>query len=368
MDSVSIPAICLTGGPCAGKTTALSFVRQRLEDMGFYVVIVHETATELINSGITPAVLPSLSFQRILLEHLIEKEKRWKAAAAMMMGDKKVIICDRGAADIAAYAPSHMFDLLLRQRDYTIVDVRDKPYNGVIFLRSVAVDKAELYSCANNAARLEKDPAVAKALDNKTLEAWNGCPHLSVIDNSTDMAGKSLRVLQAMCRILGIPAPLEIERKYLVKRCDIALLPRPVQAVHIQQYYLKSIDGSVERIRARGQNGGYTYYHTVKQDIRPGVRTEVERQITDSEYLELLQRADPQCGRIDKQRHCFVWRDQYFELDVFQDPQGLVLLEIELTDEHQPISFPDFLQGCLTEVTNDSSYSNYEIAKKIAVR
>ena len=35
----------LTGGPCAGKTTALSVIEQVLSKKGFKVIIVPETAT-----------------------------------------------------------------------------------------------------------------------------------------------------------------------------------------------------------------------------------------------------------------------------------------------------------------------------------
>lgn len=37
--------IVLTGGPCAGKTTALSKLEQHLLELGYFVFIVPETAT-----------------------------------------------------------------------------------------------------------------------------------------------------------------------------------------------------------------------------------------------------------------------------------------------------------------------------------
>jgi CYTH domain-containing protein len=142
-----------------------------------------------------------------------------------------------------------------------------------------------------------------------------------------------------------------------------------VQQVHIVQYYLKGKHPEdVERIRARGQSGGFTYYHTVKRDIRSGVRTEIERQITQAEYLTFLRRADPNFGKIDKTRYCFVWENQYFELDSFQDPAGLTLLEIELTDEHDSVSLPDFLKGHVTDVTDDARFGNREIALRLMQR
>lgn len=43
--------ICLTGGPCAGKTTAMATLNQTLSQMGFRVLIVPEAATMLMKGG-----------------------------------------------------------------------------------------------------------------------------------------------------------------------------------------------------------------------------------------------------------------------------------------------------------------------------
>jgi CYTH domain-containing protein/predicted ATPase len=362
----NIPTIVLTGGPCGGKTTVLSFLQQKLADLGFTVISVPEAATELILSGLKPGSLDIPDFQRQILKYSIEKEDRWKEAARLIKADRKVILCDRGVADAAAYTSARDFDLMLMEQKLDVVEIRDKRYDAVIFLRSVAVDAPEIYTCVNNIARRETVQE-ACGLDARTLSAWTGHPHLRIVNNNSDMADKQNRVLREVCHVLGIPTPLEIERKYLVARCNLNEIPNPVQQVQISQYYLKSAnEGEVERIRSRGQKGGCTYYHTVKKSIRPGVRSEIERQITDEDYCNLLRRADPDLGKIEKTRYCFVWEDQYFELDSFQNPKGLTLLEIELTDEHGAFTLPGFLKGELTDVTHDPSYSNYAIARQIA--
>jgi dephospho-CoA kinase len=43
--------ICLTGGPCAGKTTALVSLNQVLTQLGFKVLQVPEAATMLMKGG-----------------------------------------------------------------------------------------------------------------------------------------------------------------------------------------------------------------------------------------------------------------------------------------------------------------------------
>ena len=46
-----ITRICLTGGPCAGKTTALATLSTVLSQLGFKVLQVPEAATLLMKGG-----------------------------------------------------------------------------------------------------------------------------------------------------------------------------------------------------------------------------------------------------------------------------------------------------------------------------
>lgn len=46
-----ITRICLTGGPCAGKTTALTTLSLHLKQIGYRVLLVPEAATILMKGG-----------------------------------------------------------------------------------------------------------------------------------------------------------------------------------------------------------------------------------------------------------------------------------------------------------------------------
>ena len=48
---VNITRILLTGGPCAGKTTALAAISQDLTQLGYKVFVVPEAATMLMKGG-----------------------------------------------------------------------------------------------------------------------------------------------------------------------------------------------------------------------------------------------------------------------------------------------------------------------------
>lgn len=360
--------VAVPGGPCAGKTTITDSIGLKLTDLGITTITVPEAATQLMLSGVTASLVGPEAFQRAVMRQTRANEDlRLRVAALAAKSMRVVVLADRGIPDMAAYSSAHDFERILGEEGMTLVDARDARYDAAVFLRSVAYDAPQLYTCENNRARLETDIEVARRADERTLEAWVGHPHLRILDNSTDLAGKRARALEAVCRVLDIPAPLEIERKFLVLSCEVSRIPMPVQPVHIVQYYLTSVHGrGAERVRARSQGGGVAYYHTRKRKIEKGVREEIERRITHKEYLELLARADPAFGKIEKTRYCFVWKDQYLELDVFNRPRGLILLEHELSEMSQETIIPDFITGKVKEVTDDPEFENQRIAWKLA--
>ena len=112
--------IVLTGGPCAGKTTALSTIEQELTDRGYRVLVVGESATELIKGCIRPfgdKPFDLLDFQRLILQYQLQKEKIYEQAVDMLPEDEKcVILYDRGIMDNKAYISAkkdlHLFLLL----------------------------------------------------------------------------------------------------------------------------------------------------------------------------------------------------------------------------------------------------------------
>jgi thymidylate kinase len=58
-----ITKIVITGGPCAGKSTALSKIEKHFTGLGYRVIFVNEAATELILNGIVPWVGKGTDFQ-----------------------------------------------------------------------------------------------------------------------------------------------------------------------------------------------------------------------------------------------------------------------------------------------------------------
>jgi CYTH domain-containing protein/predicted ATPase len=366
MERRHIPVVVITGGPCSGKTTLISVAQQRLADLGFTVITVSEAATEFIVGGLKPWEISAESFQLQLMRYIMQKEDIFKAGALAHPGEKVVILCDRGTMDSRAYMAAHEFDRMLGTLGHTIVDACDKRYDAVVFMHSVAVDKPELFTLENNAARTEA-VETAVELNRKTLDAWVGHPHMTIVDNADSLESKLTRAFAAICHAVEIPAPLEIEHKFVLDPGYQGLPPFPAHTVQaaIEQYYLKTDDSDVEeRVRAWSRGRGTAYYHTLKELVRPGVRREWERNISERAFFELLKRADPECGKIEKWRHCFVWNGRYYELDSI--PRiGAVYLEVELTEEGETLALPPGYAEIFTEVTGDAYHSNHQIARRL---
>lgn len=358
----STPMIVLSGGPCAGKTTALARIIAWCQDRGFTPLIVPEAATELISSGLVPS---DPEFQDWVLKQIIHNEQLRLMAARSGRYHNPVIICDRGRMDGQAYvASSTDFLLVLAQNNLNLTTARDL-YSGVIFLDSAAYGAEDFYTLANNTARRETLQE-ARELNDRTKAAWHATPHLVIIPNRINESfdQKMWHTTQALARILGIPEPIECERKFHVHRFDPHLLPKSTVAVDIvQTYLLQSRAGTVERVRARGQDNHWLYFHTTKEPAGKGSSIEHDRLISRLEYEALLVKRDPSLKPIFKRRHCFVYEHQYCELDVFAGHKtGLVLLEVELHSINDPVIVPSFL-GDYTDVTEDANFSNYALSR-----
>ena len=77
-----IKKIAITGGPCAGKSTALSWINEEFTKKGYKVLFVPETATELISGGVAPWTCESdIDFQTAILKLQLEKEKVFEEVA-----------------------------------------------------------------------------------------------------------------------------------------------------------------------------------------------------------------------------------------------------------------------------------------------
>ena len=360
-----INKIVLTGGPCAGKTTALTWISNYFSKRGYTVLFVPETATELITNGVAPwTCKTNYEYQTFQIRLQKIKEQIFDDAAKTMKNDKILIVCDRGVLDNKAYMKDVEFKRILKEFGTNEIQERDS-YDAAFHLVSAAKGKEDVYTLSNNVARTE-NLEEARNLDDRIISAWTGHPHFRIIDNSTEFEEKLERLLKEIALFLGEPEPFEIERKFLIYYPNIKELESMPNCtkVDIIQTYLKSTDDVEKRIRARGIDGDYLYYLTEKRKISSMKRIEIERKLTKDEYLKLLMEADNKLHPIHKTRYCLSDNNQYFEIDVFEEWNNQAIMEIELCSEDEIIKIPEFIK-IYKEVTDDESYKNYQMSREM---
>lgn len=359
-----ITKIVITGGPCAGKTTAMSWIQNAFTKLGYAVLFVDETATQLITGGAAPWLSASnRDFQLQLLRLQQAKEKAFSEIGRTMKANKILVVCDRAAMDNCAYMSEEEFGWVMKQLNTNKIALRDQ-YDAVFHLVTAAKGAEKYYTLSNNQARTETVEE-ASALDDKLIAAWTGHPHFRVIDNSTSFEEKMVRLIKEITSFLGEPTPMEIERKYLIARPHqkaLEQLPN-CERVDIVQTYLKSEDPAEERrIRQRGCNGNYIYFMTRKKKAKGIGRVEIEERLSQEEYISLLVEADPAYRPIHKERYCLSENGLYYEIDIYPEWKDKAIMEIELHSEDQEVVFPEEID-VIREVTGNPAYSNHELAK-----
>lgn len=361
--NVRITKIVITGGPCAGKTTAMSRIQEEFERRGYRVLFVPETATELITGGVAPRTCGSnLDFQKCQTALQKHKEAIFEQAAGTMNTEKVLIVCDRGVLDNKAYMTQEEFDAVMRFLGTNEVAERDQ-YDAVFHMVTAAKGALHAYTNANNLARSET-PEQAAELDDKIISCWTGHPHLRVIDNSTDFEDKLCRTIAEIAAFLGEPEPMEIERKYLIRYPDLLALgdkPNCSKVDMIQTYLRTQPDGTEVRVRQRGQDGNFMFYKTEKRKVSDAARVEVDRRIGMKEYISLLAEADPSLRPVRKTRYCLTENNTYYEIDIYPEWSRQAVMEVELRSEDEEVIIPEGIK-VIREVTGDRSYSNHEMA------
>lgn len=371
----NVSMIVIDGGPCGGKTTGIVKLSEALIAAGMIPLIIPEAATLLICGGIKPQNFNQIEFQKAVAYLQLANEEIWYENAVKLSkktGKRVVILSDRGFASGIAYInDSHPFELFesiaLGDTKFSSLESVFSRYAGVIHFVTAADGAENYYSTANNSARSESLEE-AKILDSKTKAVWLAHSHLNEIANVSP-SGEQISFEQkmhnatvALFHMLGVPEPIEIEDKYLLKSFDLQSLTVPHEEIKITQTYLKSKEPDVsERIRKRVWRDGVSYIHTTKRACKDGGRYEVERFISHHEYRTMLLRADNNRKPIHKTRYCFLWNSQYFEVDVFLNVNNLILMEREKTSVSEATIIPPFIE-VIKNVTGDSTYSNSELA------
>lgn len=148
--------------------------------------------------------------------------------------------------------------------------------------------------------------------------------------------------------------PIEIERKFLLNNQDWR---KAVScSTRIRQGYMGEVDKASVRIRVQGEKANIN----IKSASLSMTRMEYEYEIPLSEAEEMLNQLCNQ-PQVDKTRFIVEQAPHKWEIDEFYgDNKGLLVAEIELSDESESFEKPAWLGE---EVTEDPRYYNVNLIK-----
>ena len=171
--------IVLTGGPGGGKTTAAELFRR---EIGERVVVVPEAATLLFSGGF-PRATDELA-QRAAQRAIFHVQRNLEdVQAAQYPG--RVLLCDRGTVDGAAYWPDGDGDFFASVG--TTLDEELARYDAVLFFETAAAGGISIEG--GNPARTES-AAEAVALDARLRALWSRHRRFTLVPHSTSFLRK----------------------------------------------------------------------------------------------------------------------------------------------------------------------------------
>lgn len=165
--------IVLTGGPGGGKTTAADLFRR---EIGERVVIVPEAATLLFSGGFPRVTDPRA--RRAAQSAIFHVQRNLEDVQSVLFPDR-VLLCDRGTVDGAAYwpdDPAGFFDAVGTTEAEQLAR-----YDAVLFFESAAVGGVVVEG--GNPNRIESNEE-AVDLDRRLRAIWCKHPRFMVVQHN----------------------------------------------------------------------------------------------------------------------------------------------------------------------------------------
>lgn len=186
------PTIVLTGGPGGGKTTAADLY---LRELGEQAIVVPESATLLFAGGFPR--LPQEHAQRSLQQAIFHVQRNLEDVQRTRFPDR-VVICDRGTLDGAAFWPDGRDEFLaVNGTDLASELAR---YDAVLFFETGAVGGLSIEG-GNRYRRESLEEAVE--LDRRLRALWQQHPRFYLITHQESFLAKITAGLAILRSVMG---------------------------------------------------------------------------------------------------------------------------------------------------------------------
>jgi len=227
--------IALTGGPCAGKSSALKHLCAAATKEGFDVLTAPEVATLYFNSSYQfPSphsqnfAAQKFAFQRNILKLQLQMERCYSNLAGST-GRPTIVVFDRGLRDCRAFMAEGEWPKALEELNDELPNgptgrITDQytyeRYDGVIHLVTAADGAEEYYRFglveddAGGQVYRRETPAEAIEQDRSLQQAWEGHKHHVIVTNchARGFEGKLEDATEAVLAIARLAHPSEARR------------------------------------------------------------------------------------------------------------------------------------------------------------
>eukprot|EP00935_MAST-01C_sp_MAST-1C-sp1_P000284 g284.t1 len=363
----------MTGGPCGGKSSCLTFIENHLQELGFTVFMVPEASTLLKTSGCGFPVSASKEVQlaweeskmrlQIALEDLFTQ-------LAENAGGKVVILNDRGLMDSKFFAGDEDFEDILTNNGWTEELLLDR-YDMVIHLVSAAIGAEAFYTTEGNVARWET-PEQAAQQDNALKLVWMGHRHHFTVDNAVDFNQKIRNATEIICGQIGVAAPGQYKKTFVLEGTvprELVELDKPFLLTNkikddvivyklTTTFLTDASDGSNKVLRRREIGGVSSYVLTTEVKDSKGNRVFLENRLRRAMYQSLLRQKDPKLPAISRKRIVFICENHLLhELDIHSDGLVRLIVATSTADEYQ---LPQVLAQSMkaVDVSNDPAFTS----------
>lgn len=180
--------IVITGGPCAGKTSVINALRERL---GEQAVFVREVATILLGGGFPQPgqdLAWSETWQDCFQRAVIQTQRSLEQLADYQatLTNAQLIICDRGLLDGAAYAGG--LEVFCQMYNINCA-YETRRYEQIVHLESLATACPEMYGQTNNGCRYESLER-AQSVEFATRTVWQHHPNYVFVPGAGNIVEK----------------------------------------------------------------------------------------------------------------------------------------------------------------------------------
>ena len=337
---MDIIKIVFTGGPCAGKTTLINKTREYLQKNNYKVLVVPETATNILGIGINSKLLGSVEkFQSVIFKKQIFNEKLIENVSKKLKGEQLIILYDRGILDNKAYCENYQtFDKIINTQSRSEISFLDN-YDLVFDLISTAVCAPEKYNLTSNKERTETIEEAIQ-LDQQTSNAWVGHSNLKIINSNISLEDVFKIIKKEILDYIKNSNKQEIKQFYLDNLIDdfINYNDKNSRLIDIEEIHLNKNKSNINYvIYKRIYKDSTSYVLKVFKKENNIIKTYYNTKILFEEYLELLTKYGIKDSIAYKQLS-FIENRQNYDIKFFDD---CTILEYEENKLNEELIFPN---------------------------